>query len=171
LKKNLILTGMMGVGKSTVGKSLSERLNMQFIDVDNLIESEENMSIRNIFEKKGEKYFRNVEKTLSLKSIKTQNAVISLGGGSFVDTSVREAINQTSLSFWLDLGIPNLAKRLANSKKRPLINGKNLEETLGHIYKKRENIYKLANFKIDCNKKDKSIILDEIINFYEAKCN
>ena len=162
---------MMGVGKSTVGKSLSERLNMQFIDVDNLIESEENMSIRNIFEKKGEKYFRNVEKTLSLKSIKTQNAVISLGGGSFVDTSVREAINQTSLSFWLDLGIPNLAKRLANSKKRPLINGKNLEETLGHIYKKRENIYKLANFKIDCNKKDKSIILDEIINFYEAKCN
>ena len=161
----------MGVGKSTVGKSLSERLNMQFIDVDNLIESEENMSIRNIFEKKGEKYFRNVEKTLSLKSIKTQNAVISLGGGSFVDTSVREAINQTSLSFWLDLGIPNLAKRLANSKKRPLINGKNLEETLGHIYKKRENIYKLANFKIDCNKKDKSIILDEIINFYEAKCN
>ena len=157
---------MMGVGKS-----LSERLNMQFIDVDNLIESEENMSIRNIFEKKGEKYFRNVEKTLSLKSIKTQNAVISLGGGSFVDTSVREAINQTSLSFWLDLGIPNLAKRLANSKKRPLINGKNLEETLGHIYKKRENIYKLANFKIDCNKKDKSIILDEIINFYEAKCN
>ena len=171
MKKNLILTGMMGVGKSTVGKSLSERLNMQFIDVDNLIESEENMSIRNIFEKKGEKYFRNVEKTLSLKSIKTQNAVISLGGGSFVDTSVREAINQTSLSFWLDLGIPNLAKRLANSKKRPLINGKNLEETLGHIYKKRENIYKLANFKIDCNKKDKSIILDEIINFYEAKCN
>ena len=171
MKKNLILTGMMGVGKSTVGKSLSERLNMQFIDVDNLIESEENMSIRNIFEKKGEKYFRNVEKTLSLRSIKTQNVVISLGGGSFVDTSVREAINQTSLSFWLDLGIPNLAKRLANSKKRPLINGKNLEETLGHIYKKRENIYKLANFKIDCNKKDKSIILDEIINFYEAKCN
>ena len=162
---------MMGVGKSTVGKSLSERLNMQFIDVDNLIESEENMSIRNIFEKKGEKYFRNVEKNLSLKSIKTQNAVISLGGGSFVDTSVREAINQTSLSFWLDLDIPNLAKRLANSKKRPLINGKNLEETLGHIFKKRENIYKLANFKIDCNKKDKSIILDEIINFYEAKCN
>ena len=162
---------MMGVGKSTVGKSLSERLNMQFIDVDNLIESEENMSIRNIFEKKGEKYFRNVEKTLSLRSIKTQNVVISLGGGSFVDTSVREAINQTSLSFWLDLGIPNLAKRLANSKKRPLINGKNLEETLGHIFKKRENIYKLANFKIDCNKKDKSIILDEIINFYEAKCN
>ena len=171
MKKNLILTGMMGVGKSTIGKSLSKRLNMKFIDVDNLIEIEENMSIKDIFKNKGEKYFRNIEKILSLKSLKTQSAVISLGGGSFIDASVREAVSQTSLSFWLDLDVSNLAKRLVNAKKRPLIKDKKIEETLEDIYKKREKIYKLANFKIDCNKKDKSIILDEIINFYETKCN
>ena len=83
MNKSLILTGMMGVGKSTVGKELSKKLGYKFIDMDNLIEKKENMTITKIFRVKGENYFRKIEENLTLNTLKDKRVVISLGGGAF----------------------------------------------------------------------------------------
>ena len=115
MKKNLVLTGMMGVGKSTIGKLLSKNLKMQFIDIDSEIEKNELMPIKNVFKKKGEKYFREIEKKITLKKIKEKNSIIALGGGSFEDLEVREEILENCISFWLDLNLKETALRLKNS--------------------------------------------------------
>lgn len=158
----------MGVGKSTIGKSLSKKLNMKFFDTDSIIEEKEKMSIKNIFETKGEKYFRKIEKKTSLEILNNTNVVVALGGGAFVDIDVRNKILESSVSCWLFLDVKNLLKRISDSKnKRPLLSNKNLEKTLNNIHEEREKIYKNADFKIDCNKKEKFKIIDEIIKFYE----
>ena len=169
MKKNLVLTGMMGVGKSTIGKLLSEKLKMQFIDVDLEIEKNESMTINDIFKKKGEKYFRNIEKVITLEKIRAQNAVIALGGGSFVDKEIRENILKNSKSFWLDVDLKEIEKRIVNSKKRPLIKNKNfIEKTVAQIYNERKKAYSYANYKINCNKINKDLIRENIIKlFYE----
>ena len=105
MKKNLILTGMMGVGKSSIGKSVSERLNMNFIDIDKVIEKKEANTIRNIFQIKGEKYFRILEKEITIKYLSEKKSVIALGGGAFINSKIREEVllSQRCISFWLDI--------------------------------------------------------------------
>ena len=166
MKKNLVLTGMMGVGKSTVGKAVADKLSMQFIDIDKIIEKKENLSIHNIFEEKGEVYFRDLEKKTTVDESKKTNAVISLGGGAFVDSEIRQLVIKTCISFWLDLHPKLIEKPVKNSKKRPLLNNNNLKETLEKIYYERKEIYSLANFKIDCNKMRLDLIVNKIINLY-----
>jgi len=169
LKKNLILTGMMGVGKSTVGKSLSVSLKMNFIDIDKLIEEKAKMSINQIFSKKGEKHFRLMEVETTLKSLNEKESIIALGGGAFMDKAIRDSVLKDCISFWLNLDITRLMKRIYLIKKRPLLNNNNnRESTLKEIYYQRKKIYNLANYKIDCNKKDKDLIVGEIIKIYES---
>ena len=99
LKKNLVFLGMMGSGKSSIGNLVSKKLNLKFLDIDNLIENETSMSILNIFEKKGEDYFRNLEEKITLKTLKTANNVISLGGGGFINEKIRKEVLSNNLSF------------------------------------------------------------------------
>ena len=89
MAKNLILTGMMGVGKSTVGKNLAKKLKYNFIDIDKLIETKEKSSISLIFKNKGESYFREIENEITLQELNKDNSVISLGGGAFLNKSIR----------------------------------------------------------------------------------
>ena len=105
MKKNLVLTGMMGVGKSTIGKKLAQRLKLKFIDVDQVIEAKEKSTIKEIFEKKGEDYFRNIEKKITLEILKTKNLVIALGGGGFINKSIRKDVLRSSITVWLDLNL------------------------------------------------------------------
>ena len=124
MTKNLVLTGMMGVGKSTIGKSLAKRLSYNFLDMDRLIEDREGCSINIIFKNKGENYFRKIETSLSLQELKKNNTIISLGGGAFLNNSIRKAVKDTSVSFWLDVSINELVKRL-NQKKKTILFKKN----------------------------------------------
>ena len=167
MKKNLTLTGMMGVGKSTVGKSLSNRLSWQFIDVDKIIEKKLNMKIQNIFKKKGEIFFRELEEKITLQEIKKEGIVISLGGGAFINPKIRKEILATSKSFWLDMNISLIEKRLVNSKKRPLLDPANLKNDLKEIYNERKKIYALANYRIDCDKLNINLITNKIISLYD----
>ena len=171
MKKNLVLTGMMGVGKTAIGKSLSDRLKMKFFDIDRLIVDKEKKTIVEIFETKGEKYFRELEKKVSLKVLDNFQSVIALGGGSFEVSAIRKKVLKTSLSFWLDLKISSLLMRLENSKKRPLLNEKNLAITINEIYQKRKSIYNHANYKVNCNDINKQFIVKKIIKIYETQRN
>ena len=100
--KNLVFLGMMGSGKSSIGTLVSQKLDVPFIDIDSLIEESVGMSITEIFEKKGEVYFRNIEEKITLKFLKKTKNVISLGGGGFINTKIRKEILLNHLSFWLN---------------------------------------------------------------------
>ena len=111
---------MMGVGKSTIGKILAKKLNYNFIDVDKVIESKEGCSINLIFKNKSESYFRKIENDITLYELKKVNSVISLGGGGFINASIRKMCKKNCLSFWLDWKNETIIKRIYKSKKRPL---------------------------------------------------
>ena len=171
MKKNLVLTGMMGVGKSTIGKMLAKKLKAKFVDIDELIKKKEKNSIKEIFENKGESYFRKIEKKITLEELKKTNLIIALGGGAFINDSVRNEINKYCTSFWLDLDLRLLLKRLENSKKRPLLNQKNLEKTINKIYTERKKFYSKSNFKIVCNALNTQEIVNKVIDLYENSRN
>tara|TARA_Y100000996_G_scaffold302903_1_gene240243 strand:+ start:14 stop:526 length:513 start_codon:yes stop_codon:yes gene_type:complete len=166
LNKNLVLVGMMGSGKSSIGKILSKKLEFEFIDTDNKIEEIEKKTISEIFKLNGEKYFRNIEEIISLKSLKINNRVVSLGGGGFVNASIRKYTLKKCISVWLNCKYETLINRIKNSKKRPLaMKLSNLE--LQNLIIKRSAIYNLSHYKINCDKLNKKQIVEKIINFYE----
>ena len=157
----------MGVGKSTIGKILAKKLNYNFVDVDKLIESKENLSINLIFKHKGESYFRKIEYKVILSELKNNNSVISLGGGAFLNNAIRKNAKKLSTSFWLDVPVEELIKRLKKNKKRPLLLNKNLSETVKKIYFDRKKIYNEADYRIKCNSLSCGEIANKILNLYE----
>jgi len=166
LKKNLVFLGMMGSGKSSIGYLVSKKLNLFFVDIDNVIEKESEMSISEIFKKKGENYFRGLEERITLKALKNIKKVISLGGGSFINNKIRKEILTNHFSFWLDWDESILLKRIKGSKKRPLA-FKSTDKEIKQIIKKRSKVYSKAQFKINCNKLTKTEIVNKIIKIYE----
>ena len=171
MKKNLVLTGMMGVGKSTVGKNLAQKLSYNFVDIDRTIESREGSTINLIFKNKSESYFRKLENEISLEKLKKKNTVISLGGGAFLNKSIRREVKNTSVSFWLDVNVVELIKRLKKTKKRPLLYNKNLNVTVNKIYLERKKTYSEADYRIKCNFLGPDKIVDKILKLYEKSGN
>jgi shikimate kinase len=164
--KNIIFLGMMGSGKSSIGSLVSKKLKLPFIDIDNLIEESLRMSITEIFENKGEDYFRKLEEKITLKSLKNKKNVIALGGGGFINDNIRKEILSNHISFWLDWDESILLQRIRNSKKRPLV-FKSTDKEIKEIIKKRIKVYSKAQFKINCNKLTKAEIQKKIIEIYE----
>ena len=171
MRKNLVLTGMMGVGKSTVGKSLAARLSFNFVDIDKVIEKKESSSINLIFKNKSETYFRKLENDITLTEVKKKSSVISLGGGAFLNKSIRRAVKNSAVSFWLDVNTDELIKRLKKSRKRPLLYKKNINETVSRIYLERKRTYDEADFRIKCNFLSTEAIVDKILKLYESSSN
>jgi shikimate kinase len=171
LNKNLILTGMMGVGKSTIGLKLAKKLEFTFIDIDKIIETREGCSINQVFKSKGEIYFRKIETNTTLQELKKINSVISLGGGAFLNSSIRKYVKKFSKCFWLDININELIKRLERSKKRPLLNKKNINETVKQIYIERKKTYSEADYKIKCDTLKPEEIVNKILKLYEKSGN
>jgi len=164
---NLVLLGMMGSGKSTIGLSLSKKLNTNFFDIDKIIEREENMKVNEIFEKKGEKFFRSLEEKITLSVLKSKNSIISLGGGSWLNEKIRKETNiNNNVSFWLNWDTSIILERIKKNNKRPLIKNLNDSEIVRLILK-RSKIYAKANYKIDCNRLTKDKIIKKILNIYE----
>ena len=158
---------MMGVGKSTVGKILAKKLKYNFVDVDKLIEAQEGTSINLIFKNKNENYFRKIENDITLTELKKSDSVISLGGGAFLNNSIRKSAKKLSASFWLDVPIDELVKRLNKNRKRPLLFKKNTSETVKEIYFNRKKIYNEADHRIRCGSLRSKEIVNKILNLYE----
>tara|TARA_B100001540_G_scaffold288294_1_gene283400 strand:+ start:362 stop:874 length:513 start_codon:yes stop_codon:yes gene_type:complete len=165
--KNIVFLGMMGSGKTSIGFLISKKLNLKFFDIDNHIENNLGMKISKIFKDKGEKFFREYEEKITLNILKKNNIVISLGGGAFLNKNIRNEILKNHFSFWLKLESDILIKRIKNSTKRPLAyNISDIE--LKNMIKERSKIYSKALYKINCNKLNKTEIMNKIINIYET---
>ena len=166
-KENLVFLGMMGSGKSSIGSLIAKKLKIKFIDVDKEIEEELGLSISKIFETKGENYFRKFEQQITLKILKINSTVVSLGGGAFMNKVIRNEILKNHISFWLNWDNETLLNRIKNSKKRPLAFN-STENELIDLIKKRSNIYSKALYEIKCDKMSKSEIVKKVLKNYEV---
>ena len=161
-KKNICIMGLMGSGKSIIGKDLSKYSNLKFYDTDKEIELKTKKSINEIFEKDGESYFRKIEEKICLELLSKNNCIISIGGGSIINKKIREAINQNSYSIYLQVKLNNLENRLKSSNKRPLLNNQSKKkEILENLYYERRKFYEKADFIVN-NNNDKFKVLEKI---------
>ena len=166
-KENLVFLGMMGSGKSSIGLLIAKKLKVDFIDVDKEIEKELGISIKKIFETKGENYFRKIEEKITLEKLKSNSSVIALGGGAFTNKKIRKNVLKDHLSFWLNWNDEILLNRIKNSKKRPLAFNSSDNELIDLI-KKRSNVYSKALYEIKCDNLSKNQIVKRILEIYET---
>jgi len=165
-KKNIVLVGMMGSGKSSIGKILSKNTDLDFIDIDALIEKKENKTITEIFRVNGEKYFRDIEEKISIKILKEYNNVISLGGGAFLNAKIRKQSSLNSITVWLNWKTSTLIDRIKDSKKRPVVTNLKANE-IKDLIEERSKIYNSSDYKINCDRLSKIEIVNKIKEFYE----
>ena len=164
--KNIVFLGMMGSGKSSIGFLISKKLNLDFYDVDDLIEDKLNMKISNIFKNKGESFFREYEEKVTLNILKKKGIVVALGGGAFMNKNIRNEIIKNHQSFWLKLNSDILIKRIKNSIKRPLaMNASN--DVLKNMIKDRSKYYSKALYEINCDNLTKNEVVNKILSIYE----
>ena len=166
-KENLVLLGMMGSGKSSIGSLISKKLNINFIDVDYEIEKKIGLKISKIFEKEGEKFFRQIEEIETLKFLKNKKTVISLGGGAFLNNKINKEVLSNHVSFWLNWDTKTLVGRIKDSEKRPIAY-KSSKIEIEEMIEKRSIIYSKAMYKINCENLSKNEIVKKIIKSYEA---
>ena len=168
-KKNICIMGLMGSGKSMIGKDLSKYLNIKFYDTDKEIELLTKKKITTIFEEEGEAYFRDIEEKVCIEILTNDNCVISLGGGSIISEKVRKIIKKNSYSIYLQVKLNNLQNRLKFSRKRPLFNeNSNKRVILQNLLKDRQKYYEKADLIIN-NDGDKFETLNQIkfqLNMY-----
>ena len=161
---------MMGSGKSTIGGLLAQKLNLRFFDIDFLIESKTDMKIAEIFEKKGEDEFRNLEKEITLKFLNKTNCVISLGGGAFINEIIKKKVKKKGIAIWLNWNSQTLINRIRKNKKRPI--ALNLDDNgLKDLINSRSKIYSKAKYEIKCEGMIKNEIVNKIIQELSLKKN
>ena len=166
-KENLVFLGMMGSGKSSIGSLVAKKLNLNFIDIDNEIEKKFGMSIKEIFNSKGENYFRELEEKVTLKKLKLNTTVISLGGGAFVNQLIRKEVLKKHISFWLNWSDQILLNRIRNSAKRPIAY-KSSDDKLIEIINNRSDVYSKALYEIKCDNLSKKEIVEKVLRIYET---
>ena len=147
--KNIALTGFMGAGKTTAGKKLSEKLHMDFIDVDSYIEENEGISIAEIFKNFGEDHFRSLEKKAIKKICAKNGQIIALGGGAVLDSENTAILKQSCTVVYLEITAETVIKRIIGDKKRPLLKS---EEEIRSLLKIRQPHYKkIADITVNAN--------------------
>ena len=169
---HIVLVGMMGVGKSSIGRSLSDSLKIPFNDIDHMIEKSESRTITRIFRESGEEYFREREEKFTLMALQQEiKSIISLGGGAFMNKMIRESVLDQSISIWLKLDIKTIRKRIEKNKKRPLV-FQNTQVGIEKMLENRSIYYSMSKVHISCDGKDIKDCTTEIINkITEVKLN
>ncbi|MEE9553144.1 MAG: shikimate kinase [candidate division Zixibacteria bacterium] len=164
-KKNLILSGFMGTGKSSVGKSVSEVLGFEFVDTDNLIENRCGKTIAKIFSEDGEKYFRELEKE-TLIGLPEHKIVIAAGGGIIIDQDNYNRLSGLGLIIILTASVESICRRIRNDKSRPLLSGENLNEKVRELLSQRRHVYDRISYKINTDRLSVADTCDAVIRMY-----
>lgn len=146
--RSIVLVGLMGVGKSTVGRRLAQRLSMSFVDADHEIEVAAGLTISEIFARFGEPYFRDGERRVIARLVDGMPKVIATGGGAFVNEQTRALVLDQSLVIWLDAEIEVLVERVRRRDTRPLLRGRDPGEVLRELAAVRNPLYALAHLRI-----------------------
>lgn len=168
LDKPVVLVGMMGVGKSTVGRMLASQLHLEFIDTDDEIERAADMSISEIFERFGEDYFRDGERRVIARLIGGGPKVIATGGGAFINDVTRTLIQEKCHSVWIDADLDILIARVSRRNHRPLLIGKDPKIVMGELFEKRSPIYALADFRVCSDAAPHGRTVDQIMKELES---
>ncbi|WP_022819482.1 shikimate kinase [Fusobacterium russii] len=161
MKDNIALIGFMGSGKTTVGKVLAKLMDMKFVDIDKIIAASEKKSIAEIFEEKGQIYFRDLEREIIAQEALKNNCVISTGGGSILDNENIKRLKETSFVVYLDCTIECLYQRLKNSTTRPILNiAEDKRKIIEELYEKRRFLYEISA--------DFTVKIDETTNIFDT---
>ncbi|MCZ4258509.1 shikimate kinase [Sulfitobacter sp. G21635-S1] len=150
LKKTVVLVGMMGAGKTAVGRAVAARLGVPFLDSDAEIEAAANLSVPEIFQRDGEAFFRKRESEVIARLLRQERCILSTGGGAFLAESNREMISRDGVSLWLNADLPLLWQRVRHKESRPLLRTPNPYATLAEIYRARVPVYEKADISVTC---------------------
>lgn len=161
--RSLVLVGMMGAGKSSVGKKLGARLAVPFVDADTEIETAAGMSIPEIFEVRGESEFRSGEARVIARLLEAGPQVLATGGGAYMNAETRRLIGQKGLSIWLKADADVLMRRIRRRNDRPLLRTADPEATLKRLIAERYPVYTLADLTVESRDVTHEVIVDEII--------
>ena len=166
--KTIVLVGLMGVGKTSIGRLLAKRLDLEFIDADHEIEQAAQCSIEQIFERHGEAEFRDGEQRVIARLLTGPAHVLATGGGAFMRKETRDAIRGRGISVWLRADLDLLLRRVSRRKNRPLLRNKNPRQTLEKLIEERYPVYAEADIVVDSGDQPPGTIVDTVIESLET---
>ena len=168
-RRSIVLVGMMGAGKSTIGRRLGVRLRLPFLDADVEIEAAHRMSIPEIFETHGEPYFRDGEARVIARLLESGPAVIATGGGAFMREETRNRIREKAVSLWLKADVDTIMKRVRRRADRPLLQTDDPAATVSRLLEAREPVYQSADLTIASRDVPHDRVVDECIDALRAR--
>ena len=169
MRKNIIITGFMGTGKSVVAKELARKLKMEYIDTDQVIEKRQGLTIADIFTRYGENYFREQENKLVKELSQKENMVIATGGGTLLSSDNARILSQRGQIICLYADSQTIYNRVKRKNNRPLLNGENILDKINHLLKERKKIYDSIKCKIDTTNFTTQEVVDKIINLLKLE--
>lgn len=168
LDRPIVLVGLMGAGKSTVGRRLARRLGLSFVDSDDAIEDAAGCPAAEIYERYGEADFRDGERRLVARLIDGRVRVIATGGGAYLDPRTRKLLNERAITVWLDAPVKVLAERTGRRDTRPLLRNGNRRTTLERLAKQRGPAYAEAHIRVTTGDGAHRDVVDSILQALEA---
>ena len=167
--RSLVLVGMMGVGKTSIGRRLAAALDMPFIDADVEIETAARMTILEIFERYGEPQFRDSERRVIARILSEQQTVVATGGGAFINPFTRTTITERGVSIWLKADVDVLLQRVRRRSNRPLLQSEDPEQTLRRLTEERDPYYEQADFCVVSQDGPHHTMVDSILETLETQ--
>ena len=162
--RSIVLVGIMGVGKSTIGKRLSQYLDIPFVDADKEIEKAAGMDIQDIFDQFGEEAFRSGEKKVIKRLMNEGQKILATGGGAFMNEDIRADIAESGVSVWLNADLDILMKRVQRRANRPLLKTEDPEATMKALLEERNPVYALSDIHIESRTVSRDVIAGEVVD-------
>lgn len=162
-KRSIVLVGLMGAGKTAIGRKVAAALSLRFVDSDHEIENVSRMTVPELFERYGEAEFRALERRVIGRLVKDGPQVVATGGGAFMNDQTRRLIGRHGLSVWLKADLDILMDRVAKRQNRPLLKTADPRATMARLMDERYPVYALADVTVKTRDEKREIIADEVI--------